>query len=183
VSNTIAALVVSLPERRDLLTEALQSVWVQTLQPVDTVVGIDPRRLGEVANMNRLIDATDSDWLAFLHDDDIWHPDHLAVCAEYFDDADVIVSRFDLIGRPWSSIEPWHTDFEDLRRTNWIGSPSMVVARRRTFGRWCNPTPGRRWVDWANWNRLLDHGARFVDTGRVTTDYRFMGGNGSWSPR
>jgi glycosyltransferase involved in cell wall biosynthesis len=180
--TTIAAVIVSLPERANLLTECLASVHAQTRQPDDIVVGIDPRRLGEVGNMNRLLDATDSDFVAFLHDDDLWMPDHLATCEALFDNADVVVSRFDLVGRPWTTIEPWHSDFADLQRTNWIGSPSMVVARRATFGRWCEPYGKFRWIDWANWYRLWESGARFVDTGKVTTSYRFMGGNGSWRP-
>lgn len=177
---SIAAVVVSLPDRHELLCEALASVRGQTRQPNDTVVGIDPYRLGEVANMNRLLDATDAEWLAFLHDDDIWHPEHLANAEAHMDAADVIVARFDLVGRPWTTMEPWHDDFADLRRTNWIGSPSCVVARRDAFGRWCDPYGPFRWVDWANYNRLLDAGARFVDTRRVTVDYRFTGSNGSW---
>ena len=132
--------------------------------------------------MNRLIAATDCDWLAFCHDDDLWNPDHLAVCSQFFDSADVIVSRFVLVGRPWSTIEPWHDNFDDLRWTNWIGSPSMVVARRSAFGSWVEPCARHRWVDWCNWNRLLNAGARFADTGVRTTQYRFHAEfpNGSW---
>ena len=178
---TIAAIIVSLPDRSDLLTEALESVHAQTLPVDDIVIGVDPYRLGEVANMNRLVEATDCDWLAFLHDDDLWLPHHLACAAEHFDTADVVVSRFEMTGRPWHTIEPWHDDFEDLRRTNWIGSPSMVVARRETWGRWCEPYGKFRWVDWANYNRLLDAGARFADTRTASAVYRFTAaGNGSW---
>ena len=131
--------------------------------------------------MNRLLSATDCEWVAFLHDDDLWLPNHLSVAAEHFDTADVIVSRFSMVGRPADTIEPWHTDFEDLRRTNWIGSPSMVVARREVWGEWCDPYGPFRWVDWANYNRLLDKGARFVDTKETTVIYRFGDwGNGSW---
>lgn len=164
-----------------MLTECLDSIHAQTLQPDDIVVGIDPYRLGEVGNGNRLIDATDSEWIAFCHSDDLWKPNHLKVCMEH-QDADVIVSRFDLVNRPWSTIEPWHENFEDLRRTNWIGSPSMVVVRREVFGHWVQPEqpPPRDWNDWCNWRRLLDAGAKFADTRKVTVLYRFFGDNGSW---
>lgn len=178
---SIAAVVVSLPERHDLLVEALDSVRCQSRPPDDTVVGIDPYKWGEVGNMNRLIEATDCDWLAFLHDDDIWLPHHLETACQHMGGADVIVSRFDLIGRPKSTIEPWHDDFNDLRRTNWIGSPSMVVARRSVWGEWCEPFGSYRWVDWANYNRVLTEGARFVDTQTTTVLYRFgPWSNGSW---
>lgn len=169
------------PKRRPLLLEAIDSVWAQTREPDDMVIGADYSRLGEIGNMNRLIEATDCDWLAFLHDDDLWHPDHLAVCEKHAAGADVVVSRFELIGRP--SIEPWHDNFEDLRWTNWIGSPSMVMVRREVFGVWHPPGPqsGTPWVDLANWRRLLVAGARFVDTRTVTVKYRFGDWeNGSW---
>ena len=180
---SIAVVVSSLParKRQPLLLQALQSVWDQTRQPDDMVVGADYSRIGEVANMNRLLRATTCDWVAFLHDDDLWAPNHLEVCEQHFDDADVVVSRYDLVGRPWHTIEPWHDNFEDLRWTNWIGSPSMVCVRRDLFGEWAEPDH-HRWVDWTNWNRLLDKGARFADTHTVTVTYRFGNwSNGSWS--
>lgn len=176
----IAAVVVSLPERHSLLREALDSVASQTRSPDDIVIGVDPYRWGEVGNMNRLIRATDCDWLAFLHDDDLWLPEHLAVAEKHMDTADVIVSRFELVGRPQHTIEPQHDNFEDLRFTNWF-PPSAVVVRASVFGEWCQPTGRFRWVDWCNWNRLLDAGARFVHTNETTMRYRFGAwGNGSW---
>lgn len=178
--TTIAVLVVSLPDRHGLLTEALDSVAAQTRPPDDVLVGIDPYRYGEVANMNRLIDATDCEWLAFLHDDDLHHPDHLATAEKHFDEADVVVSRFELVGRPANSMERWHDDFEDLRFTNWF-APSGVVVRRSTFGHWVDANERFRWIDWVNLNRLLDAGARFVDTQQATWSYRFgPWSNGSW---
>jgi glycosyltransferase involved in cell wall biosynthesis len=168
------------PERLHLLPEAIESVYAQTLRPADIAIGIDYSSRGEVWNANRLLEATNSEWVAFLHDDDLWDPDHLAACSESFDTADVVVSRYRLVGRPPSTIEPWHEDFADLRWTQWIGSPSMVVARRSVFGWWVGGNKRYHWNDWAQWNHLLDTGARFADTHRVTTSYRFMGGNGSW---
>jgi glycosyltransferase involved in cell wall biosynthesis len=180
--TTIAAIVVSLPERHELLVEALGSIRSQTRAPDDTLIGIDPRRYGEVNNFNRLIAATDCEWLAFLDDDDLWFPEHLAIAEKYMDDYDVIVGRYELVNRPWNTIEPWHENFDDLRWTNWIGSPSMVVARKSVFGEFQNPMGRFCWIDWCTYNSLLDKGARFVDTRTVTTQYRFMGNNGSWNP-
>lgn len=182
---SIAAIVTSLPTpaRQPLLLEAIASVWGQTRPPDDMVIGADYSRIGEVANMNRLLAQTDTEWVAFLHDDDVWMAEHLAVCEKHMDDADVVVSRFELVGRPWSTIEPWHDNFEDLRSpyVQWIGSPSMVCVRRELFGVWHHPVPPYRWVDHSNYNRLLDDGARFVDTKEQTVLYRFGAwSNGSW---
>jgi hypothetical protein len=183
--NRIAAIVVSLPERHELLKEALDSVRAQTRPPDDIVVGVDSRHYGEVANMNRLIDSTDCEWLAFLHDDDIWEPEHLQCCEETHERtlASVVVSRFELVGRPWSTIEPWHEDFNDWTWTNWVGSPSMVMAHRDIWERWCDPFEQYRWIDWANYNRVLRRwGAGvFADTRQRTVQYRFGDwSNGSW---
>lgn len=166
-----------------MLSDCLGSIHAQTRQPDDIVVGIDPYRLGECGNMNRLQDATDCDWYAFAHDDDLWHPEHLAVAEKYLDDFDVIISRFDLVGRPRSTMEPHHDDFQDLRVTNWISSPTCVLARRTICDRWVGPYGPYRWNDWAQWNYLLDRGARFVDTGEINVTCRFGDwGNGSWKP-
>lgn len=177
---TIAAIVVSIYERRALLPEALESVYNQMRPPDDVVIGLDPRRLGEVENMNRLLRATDCDWVAFLHDDDLWYPDHLesAITLMESGDFDVLVAGFRSVGRSQDTFPPYQP-FENLRLTNWF-APSMVLARREAFGEWCPPNQ-YGWVDWANWNRLLDEGARFGYTGSVTVDYRFGDwGNGSW---
>lgn len=170
---TVCAVVVSLPERHELLKEALDSVHAQTRKPDDVVVGIDSRHYGEAGNMNRLIAATDCEWLAFLHDDDVWLPEHLAVAERHFETADVIVAKVTLVGR--DHIEAQHDNFGDLRFTNWF-PPSAVIARKSVFGKWIDKTPDKCWVDWANWNRLLDAGARFVHTNEATFLYRF----GDW---
>lgn len=179
--TTIGVIIVSLMERPQLLAEALASVLAQTRQPDDIVIGIDPRRIGEVANQNRLIDAVNCDLVAFLHDDDVWLPNHLEVTlATFNNDVDVVASRFELVGRDPRSIEGWHDEWEHMRLTNWF-PPSAVVARRDVFDHWIDKTPEHCWIDWANWNRLMDAGARFAETGQVTWQYRFGDwGNGSW---
>lgn len=181
MANRIAVCVVSLPDRHALLAEAVASVHAQTRQPDDLVVGIDYSMRGEIWNMNRVMAATDAEWVAFLHDDDLHAPDHLATAVPFMADYDVIVSDFALDGRPASTIEPFHEDWADLERTNWF-PPSAVVVRREVFGEWSEPEREHDWVDWANWRRLHRAGARFVRTRACTMVYRFgPWSNGSWS--
>jgi glycosyltransferase involved in cell wall biosynthesis len=175
---------VSLPERFALLGEALASVHKQTWEPESILVGIDPRVVGEAENMNRLVRASSSEFVAFLHDDDLWTPDHLFAamrCAEETG-ADVVVSNVTLDGRPASSIEPHHCDYSDLLTTNWF-PPSAVVARRSLVldvGGFTQEPDGV-WVDWTMWKRLYNAGAKFACTHRDTFIYRFGAwGNGSY---
>jgi len=180
----VAAVVVSLPERVDLLGEAIVSVWAQTRHPDDLVIGVDYSRRGEVWNQHRLLDATDCEWVAFLHDDDVWEPEHLANAEKHFDTADVIVSDFTSPGRDWDIPKHWG-QWDRLLVTNWF-PPSAVVVRRSVFGQWQEPPqpPPYDWVDWSNWRRCYTQGARFAYTGKATMQYRFGAwGNGSWQPR
>lgn len=184
--TTVAVCVVTLPtpSRQPLLFEAIESVYAQTRQPDDMVIGLDYSRIGEVRNNNRLLRATDCEFVAFLHDDDLFMPEHLAVAEKYFDDYDVIVSRVVLQGRPQNTIEPQHDDFAHLRFTNWF-PPSAVVVRKSVFKEWSDPQypAPYDWVDWSNWRRLLAVGARFVHTNEATFRYRFgPWDNGSWEP-
>lgn len=199
----ITAVVVSLPERHRLLAEALDSIARQHRPPDDIVVGVDPRHLGERENMNTLLDAADDRYqigadvgdtrqaprhvYAFLHDDDLWRPRHLAVAAGHLTaGAEIVVARHHVVGdRP--PIE-WRDDFADLDHTNWF-PPACVVADAAVFGRWSPPTPppatawpgAGTWLDWSNWRRLWAADARFVDTHEPTVFYRFLGDNGSWT--
>lgn len=177
---SVTVCLVSLPERHRLLCEALESVHAQTLRPDAVLVGIDPRVVGEAENMNRLIRAASTEWVAFLHDDDLWDPDHLLHGTSI--EADIAVASFRLHGRPEHSIEPHHCDYQDLRRTNWF-PPSAVLARRQPFldrGGFVHAEPGA-WVDWTTWKKQLDAGATFACTHATTMTYRFGDwSNGSW---
>ena len=204
----IAAICVSLPSRGDLLAEAIDSVYRQTRQPDHLLIGVDYAGVGEVMNMNRLLEAADRSSgqdatelaYAFLHDDDTWTPRHLAIAEEHLDAGhDVIVAdctttggRPPLVRRCAGEVagDP-RTNFADIMRDNWF-VPSMVVARASAFGRWVDAEPAPpgslpgsgTWIDWTNWRRLVTSGARFYATGQRTVFYRFGDWNEgrSWSP-
>lgn len=199
----IAVIVVGLPQRLALLREALDSVHRQTRAPDHLLIGVDYAGIGEVLNMNRLLAAADASSgqdpealaYAFLHDDDVWTPRHLAVAEEHLEQGhDVIVSECTTTGgRPPlvrrcvqelpSDVDP-SFDARDIMRDNWF-VPSMVVARASTFGRWTDAEPAPEgslpgsgtWIDWTNWRRLHLAGARYAFTGLKTVFYRF----GEWN--
>lgn len=176
--------VVSLPERGALLAEALASVQQQTVRPAAVLVGIDPREVGEAENMNRLIRTATTTHVAFLHDDDLWTPTHLASGLRVLDGgADIAVSDLELRGRPRDSNFTHRCDYQHLHRTNWF-PPSAVMAHRSRFldrGGFIPTERSGTWVDWGTWRAQHLAGARYACTHDASLIYRFgPWGNGSW---
>lgn len=177
-SPRIAVIVTALPERRRMLEEALAGVAAQTRAPAFVVVGVNhsPDRVDGATHANRLVEAVDEEWLAFLHDDDVWLPEHLEGLAAASDDADIVVADFDVEGRDWDPGH--HCDYSLLRSRNWFG-PSVVMIRSEVFhavGGWPQKA-GEIWGDWGMWLALLERGARFRCSHRKTVRYRFHGDN------
>lgn len=177
-SPRIAVIVTALPERKAMLDEALAGVAAQTRAPAFVVVGVNysPDRVDGATHANRLAEAVDEEWLAFLHDDDVWLPDHLEGLAAASHDADIVVADFDVEGRDWHPGH--HCDYSLLRSRNWFG-PSVVMIRSEVFhavGGWPQKA-GEIWGDWGMWLALLDRGARFRCSHRKTVRYRFHGDN------
>jgi glycosyltransferase involved in cell wall biosynthesis len=99
------AVVLTTRDRPALLADALRSVNAQTLAPLEVVIANDSAQplelavssLGKLpvhvlqvevrnpgAARNRAVAGTSAPWLAFLDDDDLWLPDHLAGLATVF---------------------------------------------------------------------------------------------------
>lgn len=90
----------SIPPRAALLTRALQSVFDQTVQPVMTNVHVDTDRLGAAINRDLTVGVADTEWLAFLDDDDELLPQHLEkllACAKKTG-ADLVFPWFTVVG-------------------------------------------------------------------------------------
>lgn len=177
-SPRIAVIVTALPERRRMLEEALAGVAAQTRAPAFVVVGVNysPDRVDGATHANRLVEAVDEEWLAFLHDDDVWLPEHLEGLAAASHDADIVVADFEVEGRDWHPGH--HCDYSLLRSGNWFG-PSVVMIRSEVFhavGGWPQKS-GEIWGDWGMWLALLERGARFRCSHRKTVRYRFHGDN------
>jgi glycosyltransferase involved in cell wall biosynthesis len=96
------AVVIPTAGRPALVTQAIDSVLAQTYAATEIVVVIDGRDgdtrealrdrgvriveqeiAGVAAARNRGIRETSAQWLCFLDDDDLWHPDRLKLTADY----------------------------------------------------------------------------------------------------
>jgi hypothetical protein len=197
---SIAVLTPSLPEREDMLAEAIGSVQAQTTKPSAHLIGIDYSRVGIGRMLNQIASGAEADWLARLDDDDLFHPTHLEVLASASDGADVVYSWCDVAPRapdegtvpvpsvlgPTGWVPNQEFDEDLLRRRNYI--PATALIRKTLWeqlGGWRLPGYGvgeaprspAATEDWDFWIRALDAGARFCCVPEVTWTYRYHGAN------
>jgi hypothetical protein len=112
---SIAVLTPSLPDRGELLAEAVESVRQQTLTPSVHAIGVDYENIGIGKMLNRLASGVEVDWLARLDDDDLFKPNHLQVLASGAEKADVIYT--------WCDVEPRPTNGRSAGPPGVLGPP------------------------------------------------------------
>jgi len=164
----------TLPQRSPLLAEAVASVSKQTHQVSGHLIGADYRRDGPVDMRNRLINIVDTEWTAFLDDDDILFPKHFEVMLPYADKADLIWTWCVSEGR--GSFNP-NSSFNERRLREDGNYIPITVAVRTSFLREVGGFREHPQEDWDLWVRLLDAGARFLNVPVITWNYRFLGEN------
>ena len=143
---------------------AAQSVHVKHLIDDDPATPVGAKR-------NGLMASSSAEWVAFLDDDDLLDPHHIATLLE--GEADVIVPHCRFIGPPLPLgfyNRPY--DRKDLREHGIF--PITVLARREAvldaggFGE-------GRYEDWDLWNVMADAGASFEVIPLITWTYRTNG--------
>jgi len=179
----VALITPSLPTRAVALAECVTSVAAQTRLPDRHLIEIDHGREGSAAVRNRLAYAADDcDWLAFLDDDDLLYPAHLADLEQTADatNADFVYPFCDVEGRNgWNPSRDF--DADALRQGNFI--PVTVLVRRQSFlAAGGFPEHAEHgWEDHALWLQLLDAGARIVCHPQPTWRYRFHPGSKTYA--
>lgn len=77
--DDVTVVVPTIPGRDALLRRALESVAAQTVPPFDTIVLNDVERRGAHVARNEALKLVQTDWVAWLDDDDEFLPNHLKV--------------------------------------------------------------------------------------------------------
>lgn len=190
----ITVITPSIPERRRLLAEAIDSVQAQT-SPVEAhLIRVQRPPRGALSSahlamqLNALLTAVDTEWVAPLGDDDIYLPDHVEKIRPYLGQgADVVYSwarneyeqfRVDVTG--WDPAQV----ARKLEERNFIRTTiTMRTELVRRVGGWTDEyrdgvftATGVPYEDWDLLIRLARAGARFRCVPFETWEYRI----GDW---
>lgn len=177
--TTIAVVIPTIPGREDRLQTALESVMNQSRAADQIIVQKDTQGLGAATTRNRGLEKVNSDYIAWLDDDDALLPNHLerlGRCLDRMPDVGLAypIPRIEGGRDPTATslngqwVLPWKIPFGPEQEAhlrvhgNFIPITHMVRADavRRIGG---FPQPGTvRWIeDWGYLVLLLDAGVKF----------------------
>ena len=132
LKSGITVAIPTIPPRVGLLQRAVASVLLQTHPAAGLAVAVDYAKQGAPATRQRALDMVDTQWVAFLDDDDEFMPMHLETLwsAAHAYDADYVYSWFETIPAgcdpfparphyldPWDNAAPRQTTITTLVRT------------------------------------------------------------------
>jgi GT2 family glycosyltransferase len=167
----------SLPQRREMLDECVDSVRAQTVRPVAHLISVDYNLRGVEATYNQLGAMVQTEWMMCAPDDDLLDPTHLEFVGTYADehpDIDVISTycRCTGVGSWGEYNQPFSHDL--LQRQCIVAQTALVrTARWQEIG----GLPEGKAHDWFFWRWLSEHDAQFITLPEVTWTYRFHGHN------
>lgn len=187
----VTVIVPTIPTRAKYRAEAVASVWSQTLQPFTVIVEPDINRQGPAAVRNRALEKVETDWVAFLDDDDWLLPHHLAtlMTAAVQHRADMVWPWFTVVGgtdpfpqhrgRQWNPTDPHQIPITVLARTEALRS----VGGFQRIGEGPTDADGNRaGEDWDLWLRLSAAGFKFHHVPETTWVWRHHPHNTSGLP-
>ncbi len=185
-SVDVTAAIAAIPPRADnLLQEAVRSVQAQTVQLHGGIsVALDANKEGAARTRQRALNAVETEWVAFLDDDDLWYPHHIETLLKLQceTDADFLYSWFDgnnpfpmHRGRQFNKNEPHHTTMNVMVRTLIAKQVGFVLPDGPLHQDWMGE-------DWLFVLGCANAGAKFAGTAEITWHYRLHGHHTSGLP-
>lgn len=184
----VTVVIPTIPPRRMMLERAVDSVRRQTLQPARTIIRVDHRKRGAGPTRTNGLRAVQTEWVAFLDDDDWFYPQHLQRLMEtaHATGADLVYPWFDVIsgtdpfpqfeGKPWDPENPHLFPICFLVRTE--------IAQQAEFPPAPTGETSPHWGgdDWPFLCKIFELGAKVVHLNERTWAYNHHGANTSGLP-
>jgi len=170
----ITVLTASIPRRKEMLVNAIESVANQELKPFAHKIVVDVNHRGNHWTYNQLLKSVTTEWLCFLDDDDILYPDHLSKLSQYCSDYDVIFSN-GVLEDPINAIK-YDRDFsyELLQQESIV--PITALVRTEAMINVGGFDPAQE-CDYFMWRKLAYCGYRFKKIQDITWKYNFHSQN------
>lgn len=109
----------TIPPRTDRLAKALGSVWRQTCPPVAVAVTVDRDHDGAGKTRDRALAMVETEWVAFLDDDDWLYPHHLQTLCNFQQAVEHSGAQCDVV-YPWFDVGGGGTDpFPQFEGQKW----------------------------------------------------------------
>lgn len=138
----ITVAIPTIPPRTSLLQRAVASVLAQTLPAEGLSIAVDNQRQGAAINRQRALDGVNTEWTAFLDDDDEFDTEHLRLLRDHAEEtqSDFVYSWFrtsPLGGDPfppwfreaqWDKDLPRHTTITVMVKTDLAKEVGFVPA-------------------------------------------------------
>lgn len=185
IGSRVTVCIPSIPPRALLLARAVATCAAQTVKPRAISVAIDTEKEGAGPTRTRALMGSQTEYTAFLDDDDELLIGHLEVLLKLAieQEADVVWSWFEVIGgedplghrgRQWNPAEPHLFPITALVRTEMaqsIGFSPPIHHSGQISGE-----------DFPFWLAMQDAGAKFVHTPEITWCWHHDSGNTSGMP-
>lgn len=174
----VTACLPSIPPRGEQLQRALDSVRTQTKPVAAVSLAYDLDHLGAGPTRNMAMEAVNTEWLAFLDDDDEWMPHHIEACCRVAEesDADVVIPWFLVVG----GADPFPANrYKEALVEDFPSFGITCLVRREAIGdlRFAEPQPGaiHGHEDYTFWLTLAQGGAKMVKIPDITWIWHHWG--------
>jgi hypothetical protein len=184
-TDSITVVIPSIPPRTAYLNRALSTVALQTVPVTAVAISYDHAHEGAGPNRTRALRMAQTEWVAFLDDDDELLPHHLEtlLCCAREVEADVIWPWFQVIGGedpiPGNRGKQW-----DPETPHTFPMTTLVRNKFAQLGHFPEPLSdvGCSGEDFNFWVQMSDLGARFQHVNEVTWWWHHDSGNTAGLP-
>lgn len=174
----VTAVIPTIPTRKRQLRRALDSV-ISQVYPVNAIsVAYDFDHEGAGPTRNRALEAAQTEWIAFLDDDDEWLPHHLERCLFVAEEssADVVIPWFRVDG----GVDPFPDNrYKEADPNDFPSFGITCLVRREVIGglRFAPPDPDSPHAneDYRFWLTIAQSGARMVKIPDITWVWNHWG--------